>query len=200
MDTILNKISDQINESIEVKRSIFLNDRLIFDISKAVSIIIEAYESNHKTLFTGNGGSAADAQHLAGEFVGRFYFDRPGLASVALTTNTSILTSVGNDYGFEKIFARQVYAQGCAGDVFIGLSTSGDSVNVIEALTVCKEIGIKTIGLTGQTGGKMAELCDVCLRVPSMETPRIQESHIMIGHIICCLVEDHLFNHLKPIK
>lgn len=148
-------------------------------------------------MLAGNGGSAGDAQHIARELVNRFYFDRLGIPSIALTIDTSVLTAIGNDYGFEKIFSRQVQAQGNVGDVFIGISTSGNSADVIDAIKVCKAHGITSIGLTGQTGGEMDGLCDICLKVPSTETPRIQESHIMIGHILCCLVEDSLFGHVK---
>lgn len=192
------RIINQIKSSIEVKRSILSNDSILKDISKAASIIIDAYREKKKTLLAGNGGSAGDAQHIAGEFVCRFNFDRPALPSIALTTDTSIMTAISNDYGFKQIFARQIQAQGNMGDVFIGISTSGCSEDVIEALKACKEAGIFTIGLTGQTGGDMANLCDICLKVPSTSTPRIQESHIMIGHIICELVEESLFGHLKP--
>jgi D-sedoheptulose 7-phosphate isomerase len=193
-------IIDQINESIEVKRSILQEGKMVGDIDRAATIIINAYKNKKKTLLAGNGGSAADAQHLAGEFVNKFYFNRPGLGSIALTTDSSILTAIGNDYGFEKIFARQVQALGNTGDVFIGISTSGNSTDVLEALKVCKDLGIKTIGLTGQTGGEMADLCDICLKVPSTETPRIQESHILIGHILCYLTENSLFNSQESNK
>lgn len=190
-------ILSQINESIAVKKAIVSDQNMLTQIGKAAQTIIETYKNGKKTLIAGNGGSAADAQHIAGEFVSRFYFDRPGLASIALTTDTSILTAIGNDYGYEKLFSRQVQALGTNGDVFIGISTSGNSPNVVAALHECKSKGIFTIGLTGQTGGEMAQLCDICIKVPSMETPRIQESHILIGHIICCLVEEDIFGHLK---
>jgi len=193
-------IIDQISQSITIKQNILADADFLNNISKAASLIIDAYSANKKTLIAGNGGSAGDAQHIAGEFVSRLNFDRPGLPSIALTTDTSILTAIANDYGFNKVFSRQVQAQGNAGDVFIGISTSGNSADVIEALKICKEKGIPTIGLLGNSGGLMAEFCDVCLTVPSTETPRIQESHIMIGHIICCLVEDCIFAHLKPVK
>ena len=169
-------------------------------IDKASAKIYEAYFANNKTLLAGNGGSAADAQHIAGEFVSRFYFDRPGLPSIALSTDTSILTAIGNDYGYEKLFSRQVQAHGNQGDIFIGISTSGNSPNILEALRVCKDKGVFSIGLTGQSGGNMDALCDMCIKVPSPETPRIQECHILIGHIICCIVEEKLFGHLKPTK
>jgi D-sedoheptulose 7-phosphate isomerase len=194
------QIIEQIRTSIEVKQNILSNDELLDDISRAASMIIDAYRTNKKTLLAGNGGSAGDAQHISGEFVSRFNFDRPAIPSIALTTDTSIITAIGNDYGFEKIFARQIEAQGVEGDVFIGISSSGNSSDIIEALKASNERRIKTIGLTGQTGGKMAQYCDICLKVPSTHTPRIQESHIMLGHILCCLVEENLFGYLKPAK
>jgi D-sedoheptulose 7-phosphate isomerase len=157
-------------------------------------LCVDALHAGNKLLIAGNGGSAADAQHLAAEFVSRFYFDRPGLAAIALTTDTSALTAIGNDYGFERLFSRQVDALGRKGDVFIGLSTSGNSPNVLAALDECRARGIATVGLTGQGGGKMAALCDHCLRMPSTETPKIQEGHIIVGHIICALVERAMFS------
>lgn len=186
-------ILDQIDKSISVKKLIYDDDNMITLIERISKHIIDAYKHGNKTLIAGNGGSAADAQHIAGEFVSRFYFDRPGLSSIALTTDTSILTAIGNDYGYEQVFARQVQANGCKGDVFIGISTSGNSKNIIAALKTCREKEIFTIGMTGARGGDMDGLCDFCIKVPSQETPRIQESHILIGHIICYLVEESLF-------
>jgi D-sedoheptulose 7-phosphate isomerase len=186
-------ISNQVEESISIKQKI-LENKEILDIIKIVSQkTIDIYKNGNKTLIAGNGGSAADAQHIAGEFVSKFYFDRPGLASIALTTDTSILTAIGNDYGYEKIFSRQIQANGVEGDIFIGISTSGNSKNIIEALKECKRKGIITVGLTGESGGLMNELCDFCIKVPSPETPRVQEVHILIGHIICAVVEEELF-------
>lgn len=193
-------IKDQIENSIKTKQTMFADIELLTLIENAANLCINAYRSGNKTLLAGNGGSAADAQHIAGEFVSRFYFDRPGLPSIALSTDTSILTAIGNDYGYDELFARQVQAQGVKGDVFIGISTSGNSKNIIEALKICKEKEIITIGLTGETGGTMSELCDICIKVPSSETPRIQEAHILIGHIICCLVEEELFGIHKKTK
>ena len=194
MENMINEyIKDQVEKSIDVKQR-FLNDNELMALIKEVSFkIVEAYKNGNKTLIAGNGGSAADAQHIAGEFVSKFYFDRPGLASLALTTDTSIITAIGNDYGYEKLFSRQVQANGAKGDVFIGISTSGNSANVIEALKECKSKGIITVGFTGQNGGKMAELCDFCIKVPSNETPRVQEVHILVGHIICAVVEEAIF-------
>ena len=186
-------IGSQIRESMETKRRILEDNVLRGHILAATEMVIQAYQSGRKTLVAGNGGSAADAQHIAAELVARFYLDRPGLASIALTTDTSILTAIGNDYGYEFVFSRQVQAQGVQGDVFLGISTSGNSPSILKALAACKEKGIRSIGFTGATGGSMADLCDICIRVPSTDTPRIQESHILIGHILCCLVEDALF-------
>ena len=191
-------IADQIRASISNKQAILSDKGLMRNIAAAAQMIVDAYEQGKKTLLAGNGGSAADAQHIAGEFVSKFYFDRPGIASIALTTDTSIITAIGNDYGYDKLFSRQIQAQGSAGDVFIGISTSGNSANLVEALRMCGQKGIKTIGLTGFTGGEMDSMCDLCIKVPSGETPRIQESHILIGHIICCIVEEKLFGDLKP--
>ena len=191
-------IADQIRASISTKQAILSDEGLMRNIAAAAQMIVDAYEQGKKTLLAGNGGSAADAQHIAGEFVSKFYFDQPGIASIALTTDTSIITAIGNDYGYDTLFSRQIQAQGSAGDVFIGISTSGNSANLVEALRMCGQKGIKTIGLTGFTGGEMDSMCDLCIKVPSGETPRIQESHILIGHIICCIVEEKLFGDLKP--
>ncbi len=149
--------------------------------------------TNHKLMLAGNGGSAADAQHLAAEFVNKFNFDRPGLPALALTTDTSILTSVGNDSSFLQVFARQISALGNKGDVFIAISTSGKSPNLVEALKAAKLKEVITIGMTGASGGLMKDLCDICIRVPSDETPRVQEAQILLGHIICSIVEEELF-------
>jgi D-sedoheptulose 7-phosphate isomerase len=194
MENIMEKyISNQVKKSYKVKQEIYNNKELMGLIQEVCTKTIEVYINANKTLIGGNGGSAADAQHIAGEFVSKFYFDRPGLASLALTTDTSIITAIGNDYGYEKLFSRQVQANGVKGDMFIGISTSGNSANVVEALKECKEKGIITVGLTGASGGKMAELCDYCIKVPSNETPRVQEAHILIGHIICAVVEEAIF-------
>lgn len=191
-------VKNQLSESAEVKNLILSNSELIDKIAEAAEICTEAYLKGNKTLFAGNGGSAADAQHLAGEFVSKFYFDRPGLPSIALTTDTSIITAIGNDYGYEKLFARQTQAQGKEGDVFIGISTSGNSKNIVEALPVCREKGIFTIALTGSKPCKMDEF-DLVIKVPSSETPRIQECQTLIGHIICCIVEKNIFSGNKEV-
>jgi D-sedoheptulose 7-phosphate isomerase len=193
-------IRDNIENSLELKRKLLDSKELIDKIAGSAREIIKAYRNGKKLMLAGNGGSAADAQHIAAELVNRFGFDRPALNAIALTTDTSILTSVANDSGFEKIFARQVEAIGREGDVFIGLSTSGNSGNIVETLRRCREKKIITIGLTGSSGGRMDDLCDICIKVPSDDTPRIQEVHILIGHIICTLIENELFGTLKPSK
>ncbi|HEA8037769.1 TPA: D-sedoheptulose 7-phosphate isomerase [Campylobacter jejuni] len=193
MENLNSYIKTHFADSIKVKSEILNNDKLLDLIKQASLKIINAYKNGNKTLLAGNGGSAADAQHIAGEFVSRFYFDRPGIASIALSTDTSILTAIGNDYGYENLFARQVQAQGNKGDVFIGISTSGNSKNILKALELCKQKEIFSIGLSGNNGGAMKELCDICINVPSSCTPRIQETHILIGHIICAIVEEELF-------
>ena len=193
MENLNSYIKGHFADSILVKEQILKDENLITLIKNASLEVIKAYKNGNKTLLAGNGGSAADAQHIAGEFVSRFYFDRPGIASIALTTDTSILTAIGNDYGYENLFARQVQAQGVKGDVFIGISTSGNSKNILKALEFCKQKEIISIGLSGASGGAMNELCDYCIKVPSTCTPRIQEAHILIGHIICAIVEEELF-------
>lgn len=185
-------IKDQIEASVEVKKRMLADPELVAAIEKAAEICTEAYRQGNKTLFAGNGGSAADAQHLAGEFVSKFYFDRPGLPSIALTTDTSILTAIGNDYGFDKLFSRQVQAQGVEGDVFIGISTSGNSENIVKALEECRRKKIFSIAMTGCKPCKMDE-ADLVIKVPSDSTPRIQECQTLIGHIICCIVEENIF-------
>lgn len=194
---MINYISKEIKKSKEIKEKI-LNDRVVLNqIKDIANDIIDIYKHGNKVLVAGNGGSAADAQHIAGELVSKFYFDRPGLAAIALTTDTSIITAIGNDYGYEKLFSRQIQANGVKGDIFIGITTSGNSINIVEALKECKYKGIKTVILTGENGGLVEGLCDYCVKVPSNETPRIQESHIMIGHIICAIVESKIFREEK---
>lgn len=189
----MKSIKEEIAESIAVKQAILDSPQIQASIASAARMLTEAYQAGHMALLAGNGGSAADAQHLAGELVNRFYFDRPGIPAHSLSTDTSVMTAVGNDYGFKYLFARQVQAHGRQGDVFIGISTSGNSENVVEALKVCREKGIKSIGLTGNAPCQMDSLCDLCIKVPSECTPRIQEAHILIGHIICAIVEENLF-------
>ncbi|MBR5254447.1 MAG: D-sedoheptulose 7-phosphate isomerase [Bacteroidales bacterium] len=187
------KIRNIIKESIGVKELILSDENLISNIEKASQIIIDCYRNGGKVLFCGNGGSAADAQHLAAELSGRFYYDRPALEAEALHVNTSYLTAVGNDYSFDLIYSRILSASGKAGDVLVGISTSGNSKNVLEAQKVAKQKGMKIISLTGESGGEMKNTADCLINVPSKLTPRIQESHIMIGHIICQIVEENLF-------
>ncbi len=187
------EIIKHINESLKVKKLLLEDPILLSGIEKTAATVISAFTFKHKLFVAGNGGSAADAQHIAAELVNRFGFDRPGLPAIALTTDSSILTSVSNDSGFEMLFARQLEALGSEGDVFIGISTSGNSPNIINAIRTCRERNIVIVGFTGSTGGKMKDLCDICIKVPSDETPRIQETHILIGHIICSLVEEELF-------
>jgi len=186
-------IKNQIKTSYEIKQKIYENEKLIDLIVEVGNKLIEIYKNGNKLLIAGNGGSAADAQHIAGELVSKFYFDRPALPAIALTTDTSIITAIGNDYGYEKLFSRQIKANSVKGDAFLGISTSGNSKNIIEGLKVAKEKGLLTIGLTGESGGKMKELCDYCICIPSNETPRIQESHILIGHILCSVIEEAIF-------
>ena len=186
-------ISAQISEAQLVMSSMLTDDVLLSTVEAAGSACIECLQQGGKILLAGNGGSAADAQHIAGEFVSRFAFDRPGLPALALTTDSSILTSIGNDYGFEKLFSRQMQALGNKGDVFIGYSTSGKSVNILRAFEEAKVQGLICIGLTGNQGGSMSELCDYLLEIPSSDTPKIQEGHLVLGHILCGLVENALF-------
>ncbi len=194
------KIKNQIKSSVELKQKLLESQDVLSAIEAAAHAIVSAFRNKKKLLLAGNGGSAADAQHLAAEFVNRFGFDRPGLPAIALTTDTSILTAIGNDSSFDRVFARQVEALGNPGDVFMGISTSGTSHNLMEALNTCKKHKITTIGLTGIYGGQMKDLCDFCIKVPSGETPRIQEVHILAGHIICNLVEEEMFSRQNKDK
>lgn len=185
------KIKSIIKESIKVKVGLYSSQ--IENIEKAATLIIKALKAGGKLLVFGNGGSAADSQHMVAELVGRFKKERKALAAIALTANTSILTALANDYGYEVVFARQIEALGKSGDVALGISTSGSSKNVIEAIRKAKSLGLKTIGLIGGNGGKLKRECGVSILVNSKETPRIQEAHATIGHIICELIEDRLF-------
>jgi D-sedoheptulose 7-phosphate isomerase len=189
----MKRISEAIQQSISVKQRILSDEKILGAIGDIAETCSQSLCDGNKIMFCGNGGSAADAQHLAAELSGRFYFDRKPLAAEALTVNTSFLTAVANDYSFNEIYARLVEGSGHEGDVLIGLSTSGDSENVIRAFQAAHRKGIITVGFTGETGGKLAGLSDFIIRVPSSDTPRIQESHILIGHIICELVERNLF-------
>ncbi len=187
-------IKNLIEESINAKK-LLLNDELIDGIIRISDTIIEALKSGHKLLIAGNGGSAADAQHMAAELVGRFYKERRGYAAIALTVDSSILTAIANDYSYDNIFARQIDALGQEGDIFIGISTSGNSKNIIEAVYESKRKHLKTIVLTGNNGGELIEISDYSFIIPSFITPRIQESHILIIHIICEIVENTLANY-----
>ena len=187
-----NYIESYIKDSINTKQKLLENADLLSVIEKVAKAIVETYKNNGKVLTAGNGGSAADAQHIAAEFVSKFLYDRKALNAIALTTNSSILTSVGNDYSHEHVFARQIQAYGNQDDVFIAISTSGNSKNVLLAIKEAKSCGMKIVGLTGEKPSMMDDLCDYLIKVPSDKTPIIQESHIMAGHIICALVEKEL--------
>lgn len=170
-----------------------MSDDLLATVEAAARACIDSLRSGGKILLAGNGGSAAQAQHMAAEFMGRFAFDRPGLPAIALTTDTSVLTAIGNDYGFKHVFSRQVQAHGNKGDVFIGYSTSGASPNILLAFEVARAKGLVCVGFTGNRGGPMRDLCDFLIEVPSDETPKIQEGHLQFGHILCGLVEEAIF-------
>ena len=189
----MNRIQESIEQSIAVKQAILDNKELMQTVADAAKLIEASLRNGGKIHFCGNGGSAADAQHLAAELSGRFYFDRPPLNAEALHCNTSYLTAVGNDYGYEYIFARLLRGTAKNGDVLVGISTSGNSKNILEAYKVAQELGVSIISMTGSTGGKMRDCGGLLLNVPSTDTPRIQESHIMLGHIICELVETAMF-------
>ncbi len=187
------KIKNIIQTSIDTKQQLLENDELLSTIESVTKKIVDCFNNDGKVLFCGNGGSAADAQHLAAEFSGRFYFDRAPLNAEALHVNTSYLTAVGNDYSYNEIYSRIVQAKGRKGDVLVGISTSGNSKNVVRALEQAKEQGMITVSFTGESGGQMKALSDYVINIPSNDTPRIQECHILVGHIICELVEDTLF-------
>ena len=193
----MNKIQNIIQSSIQVKQELLNNEDLVSKIDNAVEIITIAFNSGKKVLFCGNGGSAADAQHLAAEFSGRFYKNRPALPAEALHCNTSYLTAVANDYSFNEIYSRLIEGIGNNGDILIGLSTSGNSANIIKAFKAAHKNEMITIGLTGETGGEMKSFCNILINLPSTDTPRIQESHILVGHIICQLVEEAIFPSIE---
>jgi D-sedoheptulose 7-phosphate isomerase len=188
------RVTELIEASIEVKRSLLRSQEVVLTIAKVSAILVDALKQGNKALLFGNGGSAADAQHMAAELVGRFAFDRPALPALALSVNSSCVTAIGNDYGFDRVFSRQLEALGRPGDVAIGISTSGNSLNVQHAMSAAKKIGLHTVALTGRIGGNLSKLVDHCICVPSNETPRIQECHILIGHIISELVEREIFH------
>lgn len=188
-----NKIKDILSASLSVKQKVLQDEKILKTIEDVTSEIVACFKRDGKVLFCGNGGSAADAQHLAAEFSGRFYTDREPLYAEALHVNTSYLTAVANDYSYDEVYARLVKAKGRKGDVLIGLSTSGNSANIVEAFKVAKDRQMIIVGFTGETGGKMKDYCNYLINVPSKDTPRIQECHITIGHIICQLVEEIYF-------
>lgn len=188
-----NPIAEQIALSASVLGAMAADEALCTAAQRAASLLAACLRNGGKLLLCGNGGSAADAQHWAGELVSRFNYDRPGLAAVALTTDTSVLTAIGNDYGYDRVFARQVEALGRRGDMLFALSTSGRSANVVAALQAAREAGLACVGFTGQAQGPMDALCDICIHIPSDHTPRIQEGHEALGHAICAMVEAELF-------
>lgn len=183
----------QILEAKRVMAAMLADTTLLTTIEDTARVCIDCLHNDGKILLAGNGGSAADAQHIAGEFVSKFAFDRPGLPAIALTTDTSILTAIGNDYGYENLFTRQIQALGRKGDIFIGYSTSGKSPNIIRAFEEAKSRGLVCVGFTGSRGGPMKDICDYLLEVPSIDTPKIQEGHLVLGHILCGLIENAMF-------
>ena len=187
-------IKQQIRSSFETKQKIYSDDNLINKITDVAQECVKTYKDGKKTILAGNGGSAADAQHIAAELVGRYGFDRASLPSLALTTDTSNITAIGNDYGYDKVFSRQLEGMGQKGDLFIGISTSGNSLNVINAFKSAKQKDITTVALVGRDGGEMAKIADFSIVVPSSDTPRIQEAHILIGHILCDIIEKVIFS------
>jgi len=191
----IQAINEIIKASIDVKQQLLADEYLIDQIKTVTEVITKAFQNGNAVYFAGNGGSAADAQHLAAEFSGRFYKDRKALPSDALHCNTSYLTAVANDYSYDVIYARLLEGLAKPGDVLVGISTSGNSANIVKAFEMAKRIGVTTIGFTGAAGGKMKELGDYLINIPSTTTPRIQESHILVGHIICELVEFNIFGH-----
>jgi D-sedoheptulose 7-phosphate isomerase len=194
--TQINRFREIIINSIKVKQQLLADDALIQSIAKVTNVIVEAVRRGNRPIFAGNGGSAADAQHLAAEFVSRFEFDRPGLPALSLSTDTSMITAIGNDYGYEQLFLRQLQAQARPGDVFVGITTSGKSPNVLRAFEACKELQVTSVALCG-LGGDLEGKVDYALRAPSAHTPRIQECHILIGHMICSEVELQMFGNLS---
>jgi D-sedoheptulose 7-phosphate isomerase len=193
-------IQNEIKKTQALTHQILMDSGLLATVEQAARACTAALHAGHKILFAGNGGSAADSQHLAAELVSRLSYDRPALAALALTTDTSALTAIGNDYAFEKLFSRQVEALGQTGDIFIGISTSGKSPNVLKGLEAARAKGLICIGLTGKTAPLMAERCDFVLNIPSTETPKIQEGHILLGHIICALIEEEIYGaHYNPL-
>ena len=198
-EDLKNEITRIISASISVKQRLLTEQPILDTTLSVVNMMVKAFASGQRMYFAGNGGSAADAQHLAAEFSGRFYKDRHALPAEALHCNTSYLTAVGNDYSFDEIYARLIQGIANKGDVLVGLSTSGNSANIVRAFEVAREKGVITVGFTGQDGGKMKPLCDYLFNVPSRDTPRIQESHILLGHIVCELVEKEFFQSTEAV-
>lgn len=189
----MSKIKSIVQASIDTKNRVLADETLLNTVAEVAAAMTEAFKAGKKVLFCGNGGSAADAQHLAAEFSGRFYYDRPPLYSEALHVNSSYVTAVGNDYSYDVIYSRMIEAMGKEGDVLVGISTSGNSPNVVKALEAANKLGMITVGMTGETGGKMKEVSNFLINIPSKDTPRIQECHILLGHILCQLVEENVF-------
>jgi D-sedoheptulose 7-phosphate isomerase len=183
----------QIKESRDVKQHILDEPACLQSLQSACDLALACYQGGGKLLIAGNGGSAADAQHIAGELVSRFFFDRPSLPAIALTTDSSIMTAIGNDYGYEYLFSRQIEGNGVDGDLFLAITTSGNSPNILEGIAAARKKNMQVIGLTGEKGGKMAALCDICIKIPSTVTPRIQEGHILVGHLLCDFIEKSMF-------
>jgi D-sedoheptulose 7-phosphate isomerase len=194
------RVRKLIEASIATKQSLLCSTDVVMTVAKVSEILVNVLKQGNKAILFGNGGSAADAQHIAAELVGRFAFDRPALPALALSVNTSCVTAIGNDYGFDQVFSRQIEALARAGDVAIGISTSGNSPNVVRAISMARKMGLHTIALTGTTGGNLKNAVDHCICVPSSETPRIQESHILIGHIISELVEQTIFHEQSSVS
>jgi D-sedoheptulose 7-phosphate isomerase len=186
-------IRQEVSKTLSMVEQLAGDDHIAAEIEKIAKFACQALRDGHKILFAGNGGSAADAQHLATELVSRLNFDRPGLAAIALTTDSSVLTAVGNDYGYDQVFARQLNALGAPGDIFCAISTSGKSPNILAALREARRKNLITVGFTSQSGGEMPPWCDYCLHVPAAETQKIQEGHILLGHILCGLIEREMF-------
>lgn len=189
----MSKIQSIVQASIDTKNRVLADETLLNTVAEVAAAMTEAFKAGKKVLFCGNGGSAADAQHLAAEFSGRFYYDRPPLYSEALHVNSSYVTAVGNDYSYDVIYSRMIEAMGKEGDVLVGISTSGNSPNVVKALEAANKLGMVTVSMTGETGGKMKEVSNFLINIPSKDTPRIQECHILLGHILCQLVEENVF-------
>jgi D-sedoheptulose 7-phosphate isomerase len=200
MSDFEQRVSNSIKASIATKQQLLSDKELIGTIAKVSEMLVKTFTQGNKVMLFGNGGSAADSQHIAAEFVGRFAFDRPALPALALSVNTSCVTAIGNDYGFDQVFSRQIEALGRAGDVAIGISTSGNSPNVLRGLETARKMGIHTVAFAGGSGGKMKGAADYCLCAPSNETPRIQECHILIGHIISELTEHTIFHEQSGIS